>query len=52
MIAQNFNLIRYDADEGKVLIWLNSYVYVPVDETRPMENEQIRNIYTHTYYWK
>ena len=44
MIAQNFNLTRYDADEGKVFDWAEPhYVYVPVDETRPDgEMEQIQ----------
>lgn len=48
MIAQNFNLIRYDADEGKVFDWAEPhYVYVPVDETRP--DGGMKQIQEHLY---
>ena len=48
MIAQNFNLIRYDADEGKVFDWAEPhYVYVPVDETRP--DGEMKQIQEHLY---
>lgn len=48
MIAQNFNLIRYDADEGKVFDWAEPhYVYVPVDETKP--DGEIKQIQEHLY---
>lgn len=48
MIAQSFNLIRYDADEGKVFDWAEPhYVYVPVDETRP--DGEMKQIQEHLY---
>lgn len=48
MIAQNFNLIRYDADEGKVFDWAEPhFVYVPVDETRP--DGEMKQIQEHLY---
>ena len=48
MIAQNFNLIRYDADEGKVFDWAEPhYVYVPVDETKP--DGEMKQIQEHLY---
>lgn len=48
MIAQNFNLIRYDADEGKVFDWAEPhYIYVPVDETRP--DGEMKQIQEHLY---
>ena len=48
MIAQNFNLIRYDAVEGKVFDWAEPhYVYVPVDETRP--DGEMKQIQEHLY---
>ena len=48
MIAQNFNLIRYDADEGKVFDWAEPhYVYVPVDEARP--DGEMKQIQEHLY---
>ena len=48
MIAQNFNLIRYDADEGKVFDWVEPhYVYVPVDETKP--DGEMKQIQEHLY---
>ena len=48
MIAQNFNLIRYDADEGKVFDWAEPhYVYVPVDETRA--DGEMKQIQEHLY---
>ena len=48
MIAQNFNLIRYDADEGKVFDWAEPhYDYVPVDETRP--DGEMKQIQEHLY---
>ena len=48
MIAQNFNLIRYDADEGKVFDWAEPhYVYVPIDETRP--DGEMKQIQEHLY---
>ena len=48
MIAQNFNLIRYDADEGNVFDWAEPhYVYVPVDETRP--DGEMKQIQEHLY---
>lgn len=48
MIAQNFNLTRYDADEGKVFDWAEPhYVYVPVDETKP--DGEMKQIQEHLY---
>ena len=48
MIAQNFNLIRYDAEEGKVFDWAEPhYVYVPVDETKP--DGEMKQIQEHLY---
>ena len=48
MIAQNFNLTRYDADEGKVFDWAEPhYIYVPVDETRP--DGEMKQIQEHLY---
>ena len=48
MIAQNFNLIRYDADEGKVFDWAEPhYIYVPVDETKP--DGEMKQIQEHLY---
>lgn len=40
MIAQNFNLIRYDADEGKVFDWV---------EPRYDINQDGESIQTHLY---
>lgn len=48
MIAQNFNLTRYDADEGKVFDWAEPhYIYVPVDETKP--DGEMKQIQEHLY---
>ena len=48
MKSQDFNLIRYDADEGKVFDWAEPhYVYVPVDETRP--DGEMKQIQEHLY---
>ena len=48
MIAQSFNLTRYDADEGKVFDWAEPhYIYVPVDETRP--DGEMKQIQEHLY---
>ena len=36
MKSTNFNLVRYDADEGKVFDWAEPhYVYGPVDPEHP-----------------
>ena len=40
MIAQNFNLIRYDADEGKVFDWV---------EPRYIEDENGNQVQEHLY---
>ena len=48
MKSQDFNLIRYDADEGKVFDWAEPhYIYVPVDETRP--DGEMKQIQEHLY---
>ena len=48
MKSQDFNLIRYDADEGKVFDWAEPhYVYVPVDETKP--DGEMKQIQEHLY---
>ena len=48
MKSQDFKLIRYDADEGKVFDWAEPhYVYVPVDETRP--DGEMKQIQEHLY---
>lgn len=48
MIAQSFNLTRYDADEGKVFDWAEPrYIYVPVDETKP--DGEMKQIQEHLY---
>lgn len=48
MKSQDFNLTRYDADEGKVFDWAEPhYVYVPVDETKP--DGEMKQIQEHLY---
>ena len=48
MKSQDFKLVRYDADEGKVFDWAEPhYVYVPVDETRP--DGEMKQIQEHLY---
>lgn len=48
MKSQDFKLIRYDADEGKVFDWAEPhYVYVPVDETKP--DGEMKQIQEHLY---
>lgn len=41
MKASNFNLIRYDADEGKVFDWKEPrYIYEPIDPEHPELGEK------------
>ena len=48
MKSQDFKLMRYDADEGKVFDWAEPhYVYVPVDETKP--DGEMKQIQEHLY---
>ena len=48
MKSQDFKLVRYDADEGKVFDWAEPhYIYVPVDETRP--DGEMKQIQEHLY---
>ena len=48
MKSQDFKLVRYDADEGKVFDWAEPhYIYVPVDETRP--EGEMKQIQEHLY---
>lgn len=48
MKSQDFKLVRYDADEGKVFDWAEPhYVYVPVDETKP--DGEMKQIQEHLY---
>ena len=48
MKSQDFKLVRYDADEGKVFDWAEPhYVYVPVDETK-LDGE-MKQIQEHLY---
>ena len=48
MKSQDFKLVRYDADEGKVFDWAEPhYVYVPVDATRP--DGEMKQIQEHLY---
>ena len=48
MKSQDFKLMRYDADEGKVFDWAEPhYIYVPVDETKP--DGEMKQIQEHLY---
>ena len=48
MKSQDFKLVRYDADEGKVFDWAEPhYVYIPVDETKP--DGEMKQIQEHLY---
>ena len=48
MKSQDFKLVRYDADEGKVFDWAEPhYVYVPVDGTKP--DGEMKQIQEHLY---
>ena len=48
MKSQDFKLVRYDADEGKVFDWAEPhYVYVPVDETK--SDGEMKQIQEHLY---
>lgn len=41
MKSTNFNLIRYDADEGKVFDWAEPrYIYEPIDPNNPELGEK------------
>lgn len=41
MRAQNFNLVRYDADDGKVFDWKKPrYIYEPIDPEHPELGEK------------
>lgn len=41
MKSTNFNLIRYDADEGKVFDWAEPrYIYEPIDPEHPELGEK------------
>ena len=41
MRAQNFNLIRYDADDGKVFDWKEPrYIYELIDTEKPELGEK------------
>lgn len=41
MRAQNFNLVRYDADEGKVFDWKEPrYIYELIDPENPELGEK------------
>lgn len=41
MKSTNFNLIRYDADEGKVFDWAEPrYIYEPIDPEYPELGEK------------
>lgn len=41
MRAQNFNLIRYDADDGMVFDWKEPrYIYEPIDPEHPELGEK------------
>jgi hypothetical protein len=42
MKAQTFNLIRYDADEGKVFDWKEPrYIYEEIDPEHPELGEKV-----------
>lgn len=48
MKSQDFKLVRYDADEGKVFDWAEPhYIYVPVDGNNP--NGEMKQIQEHLY---
>jgi hypothetical protein len=41
MKAQTFNLVRYDADEGKVFDWAEPrFIYEPIDPEHPELGEK------------
>ena len=41
MKAQNFNLVRYDADDGYVFDWKEPrYIYEPIDPDHPELGEK------------
>ena len=41
MKAQNFNLVRYDADDGYVFDWKEPrYIYEPIDPEHPELGEK------------
>lgn len=41
MKSTNFNLVRYDADEGKIFDWAEPrYIYEPVDPEHPELGEK------------
>lgn len=50
MKSKNFNLIRYDADEGKVFDWVEPRPIVePVDKENPNPDETHIVGYNHLY---
>ena len=41
MISKQFNIVRYDADEGKVFDWSEPrYIYEPIDVDHPELGEK------------
>lgn len=41
MISKQFNIVRYDADEGKVFDWAEPrYIYEPIDVDHPELGEK------------
>lgn len=50
MKAQNFNLIRYDADEGKVFDWAEPRYNEEVDEHGNVINKTQEHLYAKTLF--
>lgn len=50
MKAKNFNLIRYDADDGKVFDWAEPRYNEEVDENRNVVNRVQEHLYVKTLF--
>lgn len=50
MKAKNFNLIRYDADDGKVFDWVEPRYNEEVDENRNVVNRVQEHLYVKTLF--
>ena len=50
MKAQNFNLVRYDADEGKVFDWAEPRFIDVIDEHGNKINEEQEHLYVKTLF--
>lgn len=50
MKAKNFNLVRYDADDGKVFDWVESRYNEEVDENGNVINRVQEHLYVKTLF--